>query len=345
MNPTAATSAPAPRHTAAPISSRRGVRRIGASILRVSGDTDFRLGRPHPRRQFPIRVPPVGGDHYRGSVRIATWNINSIRSRASRVIDWLGREDVDVLALQEIKCTEAQFPFELFDEAGYEVRAARPQPVERRRHREPSADRGCRRSASRACPDSSRARRVPTCRRRRARSARPSTASASGASTCPTGAGSTTRTTSTSSTGSRLSPPTCATGSPREPELPLALMGDFNIAPLDSDVGDPTFIPGSLDAHLPARARGVRRARGGRAQRRRAPDPPGGVHLLGLQAAALPPQRGHAHRLHPRIRRRSPTGSSTRASTATSARATPRATTSRCWSSSTSASPTMTIAR
>ncbi len=38
-----------------------------------------------------------------------------------RVVDWLGREDVDVLAMQEIKCTEAQFPFEAFSEAGYEV--------------------------------------------------------------------------------------------------------------------------------------------------------------------------------------------------------------------------------
>jgi exodeoxyribonuclease-3 len=33
----------------------------------------------------------------------------------------LGREDIDVLAMQEIKCTEAQFPFEAFSEAGYEV--------------------------------------------------------------------------------------------------------------------------------------------------------------------------------------------------------------------------------
>jgi exodeoxyribonuclease-3 len=54
-------------------------------------------------------------------MRVATWNVNSIRTRAARVVDWLGREDVDVLAMQEIKCTEAQFPFERFEEAGYEV--------------------------------------------------------------------------------------------------------------------------------------------------------------------------------------------------------------------------------
>ena len=54
-------------------------------------------------------------------MRIATWNINSIRSRVGRVVDWLVREDVDVLGLQEIKCREDQFPFEPFAEAGYDV--------------------------------------------------------------------------------------------------------------------------------------------------------------------------------------------------------------------------------
>ena len=54
-------------------------------------------------------------------MRVATWNVNSIRSRVGRVVDWIVREGVDVLAMQEIKCTEAQFPFEAFSEAGYEV--------------------------------------------------------------------------------------------------------------------------------------------------------------------------------------------------------------------------------
>jgi exodeoxyribonuclease-3 len=54
-------------------------------------------------------------------MRIATYNVNSIRSRQARILDWMVREDVDVLAMQEIKCTEAQFPFDAFEEAGYEV--------------------------------------------------------------------------------------------------------------------------------------------------------------------------------------------------------------------------------
>ncbi|MEP6481330.1 MAG: exodeoxyribonuclease III [Rhodoglobus sp.] len=54
-------------------------------------------------------------------MRVATWNVNSIRSRVGRVVDWLIADDVDVLAMQEIKCTEAQFPFEAFAAAGYDV--------------------------------------------------------------------------------------------------------------------------------------------------------------------------------------------------------------------------------
>jgi len=54
-------------------------------------------------------------------MRVATWNVNSIRARSGRVVDWLVREDIDVLAMQEIKCKPEQFPLEAFEEAGYEV--------------------------------------------------------------------------------------------------------------------------------------------------------------------------------------------------------------------------------
>jgi exodeoxyribonuclease-3 len=54
-------------------------------------------------------------------VRIATWNVNSIRSRIDRVEAWLQRSDVDVLAIQETKATDAQFPYERLHALGYEV--------------------------------------------------------------------------------------------------------------------------------------------------------------------------------------------------------------------------------
>jgi len=52
-------------------------------------------------------------------VRIATWNVNSVRQRAEHVRDWLGRVQPDVLLLQELKCEEAVFPAAAFAELGY----------------------------------------------------------------------------------------------------------------------------------------------------------------------------------------------------------------------------------
>jgi exodeoxyribonuclease-3 len=54
-------------------------------------------------------------------VRLATWNVNSIRSRVDRVVDWLQRSDVDVLAMQETKVKDEAFPLLPFEAAGYEV--------------------------------------------------------------------------------------------------------------------------------------------------------------------------------------------------------------------------------
>jgi exodeoxyribonuclease III len=54
-------------------------------------------------------------------MRLATWNVNSIRARVDRVTDWLERADVDVLAMQETKCADDQFPTMPFAAIGYDV--------------------------------------------------------------------------------------------------------------------------------------------------------------------------------------------------------------------------------
>ncbi|MDO4239321.1 exodeoxyribonuclease III [Micrococcus sp.] len=54
-------------------------------------------------------------------MKIATWNVNSLRARADRVEAFLERQDMDVLAVQETKCKDENFPWELFERAGYEV--------------------------------------------------------------------------------------------------------------------------------------------------------------------------------------------------------------------------------
>ena len=54
-------------------------------------------------------------------MRIATWNVNSLRSRIDRVEKFLERHDVDVLALQETKARDDQLPLMGLQSMGYEV--------------------------------------------------------------------------------------------------------------------------------------------------------------------------------------------------------------------------------
>ena len=52
-------------------------------------------------------------------MRIATWNVNSVRMREGLVADWLARVQPDLLLLQEIKCEAGSFPAAAFEAAGY----------------------------------------------------------------------------------------------------------------------------------------------------------------------------------------------------------------------------------
>ena len=186
-------------------------------------------------------------------MRVATWNVNSIRTRVGRVVDWLVREDVDVLAMQEIKCKPEQFPYEAFDEAGYTVEAhglnqwngvafASRRPIDDVTVGFPGA---------------------PGFGKEPADGPLPIEARALGATVdgvrlwslyVPNGRG--------------LDDPhypyklqwlaqlAQATGGwlAAEPDLPLALMGDFNIAPLDHDVWSMEYFEGRTHVSAPERA-------------------------------------------------------------------------------------------
>lgn len=52
-------------------------------------------------------------------MKLATWNVNSIRQREGHVSRWLARVQPDVLFLQEIKCETGAFPAAKFRDAGY----------------------------------------------------------------------------------------------------------------------------------------------------------------------------------------------------------------------------------
>lgn len=187
-------------------------------------------------------------------MRIATWNVNSIRARVGRTVDWMVREDVDVLAMQEIKCKPEQFPIEAFEAAGYEVAIhglnqwngvaiASRSPI------------GEVETAFPGMPGFLKGLEGPD---------QPQEARAIGATVdgvrvwslyVPNGR----------SLGdphytykldwlSALTDYTRAETSAR-PEVPFALMGDFNIAPLDADNGDPLVVEGvSTHVSPPERA-------------------------------------------------------------------------------------------
>jgi exodeoxyribonuclease-3 len=54
-------------------------------------------------------------------MKIATWNVNSLRARLGRVTEWIELHQPDVLLMQETKCKDAAFPAEAFDALGYET--------------------------------------------------------------------------------------------------------------------------------------------------------------------------------------------------------------------------------
>ncbi len=55
------------------------------------------------------------------SLKIATWNVNSLRVRLLQVLDWLTQMKPDILALQETKLTDPDFPITEIQQAGYHV--------------------------------------------------------------------------------------------------------------------------------------------------------------------------------------------------------------------------------
>jgi exodeoxyribonuclease-3 len=176
-------------------------------------------------------------------MRIATWNVNSIRTRYGRVVDWLLREDIDVLAMQEIKCKPEQFPRQAFEEAGYElaihglnqwngVAVASRLPIDDVETSFPGQPGFLKGAEGPDLPLEARALGVTVEGIRLWSLYVPN--------------------------GRSLDDPhynykldwlaTLAHDTQRwladEPSLPLALMGDWNVAPLDSDVGDPSFVEG-----------------------------------------------------------------------------------------------------
>src|SRR5580658_3713716 len=52
-------------------------------------------------------------------MKLATWNINSVRARTERLVAWLGRVQPEIACLQELKVEDAGFPHDAIRAAGY----------------------------------------------------------------------------------------------------------------------------------------------------------------------------------------------------------------------------------
>ncbi len=54
-------------------------------------------------------------------LKLASWNVNSLRVRLEQVLQWLESSHVDIVALQETKLIDEQFPTQLFNDHGFHV--------------------------------------------------------------------------------------------------------------------------------------------------------------------------------------------------------------------------------
>jgi exodeoxyribonuclease-3 len=70
---------------------------------------------PSPSAESAGSAPPAASE----TLRLATWNVNSLRARLPRVLEWLERVQPDVLCLQETKLTDAAFPHAELEVLGY----------------------------------------------------------------------------------------------------------------------------------------------------------------------------------------------------------------------------------
>jgi exodeoxyribonuclease-3 len=55
------------------------------------------------------------------AIKIASWNVNSIKIRAEAAVDWLRETQPDVVCFQEIKCQDNNFPRTIFEDLGYNL--------------------------------------------------------------------------------------------------------------------------------------------------------------------------------------------------------------------------------
>src|SRR5262249_38315924 len=80
---------------------------------------ESRRRRGQPAAATRLLAPPSGCARVPPPVLVSSWNINSVRARTDRLLGWLADRRPDVVCLQELKCTDEQFPSEQVRALGY----------------------------------------------------------------------------------------------------------------------------------------------------------------------------------------------------------------------------------
>ena len=300
----------------------RAATRIGPrhAVSETPGPDDAAGTPDRPAERPADRSAERPRGRYCGLVRVATWNVNSVRQRVPRLLPWLDERQPDVVCLQETKLTDEAFGGLLGAElADAGLRVGRP-----RRRRSGTASRSCRGWGSRTCARACPAAGLPR------PEARAVSASCGGIRVhsvyVPNG-----RMPDSEHYRYKLAwLAALRDGGRRQARTQALVCGDMNIAPADADVFDPAAYVGQTHVTPPERAALAElQALGLRdVVRDRWPDEPR-VHLLGLPGRHVPPGSRDAHRPDPGQRRRWPPGCARRGWTARRARAARRAITRR----------------
>ena len=218
-------------------------------------------------------------------MRVATWNVNSLKVRLPQVLEWLKAHQPDVLCLQETKLEDPKFPVEGDPRGRLRSPVQRAKNLQRRRDPQPDARR---RTALTAV---SRFRRSAETRARGDRRRHPHRV--------PVRAQRPERRIGQVSLQARLARIASISGCAAElaANERLVVVGDFNIAPDERDVHDPKAWEGQVLFSAPERA-GVSGPAGDRTQGQLSPVRAAAaiIHVVGLPDECVQAQDGPAHR-------------------------------------------------
>src|ERR1700750_2280754 len=89
------------------------MRRRRKNGITFTTSRSFRRQMPSAQTAPPPTLPPA--------MRIATWNVNSVKQRIDNLTAWLSERRPDIVCLQETKCVDEAFPREAFEALGYNV--------------------------------------------------------------------------------------------------------------------------------------------------------------------------------------------------------------------------------